>query len=939
MVPFFGGPIPFGVSDDVITISMPDDDTLSVSVNAGRDNPGTGPNMTAFDQQDAFVSYFDIDDLSSITINALDGDDEIIIDALPAGVPLTINGNTGNDTFTIGGPHIDLIQSDVTIVGGSGSDMVRVSDIFSGSGHAYDIDTTEVRVDESLTISHNVQRIEIWPGLDDDSIDVNSLNSIQALEINSSLGTNDVTINVLSSPLVTSVLGKVDVHGGSGDSDTLTINDATHLAPSDYVITGTSVGREDIQPIDYDGIEHLHVVGGISASNYDIQSTSTPTTVTGGILADTFHVGRNLFGDPDLNDINASLRIEGGDNFAGEDTVLLNDTLGSNGAYVIQDELVTGNNFAAITLVDVHHATLNTSNLGVIVHVENAEGDTRYTVNGGFGDNTYHLAFGSKVLSNFANPLVINGGVNDDDLILYDDSSAGSFSYTVTENSIDRLLFGERSLVNTDIGVTFSSMTSVELHMTDQNSNVNVQSTNPSTKYIFHGNGGSDTLNLNRHTDDDDDPFVDIEGVAVTSAAMDIEQDGFEQLNLNLGDESNTVRVHRLHSPAAINLGLGDDWVLVTPDSENLSFIQYAIAVDGQGGLDRMHLLDGNYGADAQFTVTNNSIDRSLFGPLVEPGVTYLDLDNVRLFMGAGDNVVDIDSIAADTEYLFDGGLGDDTFYVNALPKSSLTLFGSVGEDHAVITGTAGDDEVSISAGFGTSDINMPNTETATFDGLGGADVLVGEGVVGSDEQFEVEASTAAGAGDLRIITTTPRGDFLLDLAFENTESLDVVGNLKEMDTATFIGTDLDDEFEINLGAAGTNDDPVLLFFQPGSISPLLVLRNYLNFGTLRVEGRDGADAFNVFVAPTGPGTEHRNLLIDGGTPSGPGNNGDELTVYWQQVTPTPPPADPPPSPGSPVVHNQGLDQFFADYDSQHRFTIDYVDIEQKSSKNANAAG
>ena len=43
----------------------------------------------------------------------------------------------------------------------------------------------------------------------------------------------------------------------------------------------------------------MNVFGGVSPSNYDIESTSTPTTVTGGIQGDTFHVGTNVFGDPD----------------------------------------------------------------------------------------------------------------------------------------------------------------------------------------------------------------------------------------------------------------------------------------------------------------------------------------------------------------------------------------------------------------------------------------------------------------------------------------------------------------------------------------------------------------------------------------------------------------------------------------------------------------
>ena len=166
---------------------------------------------------------------------------------------------------------------------------------------------------------------------------------------------------------------------------------------------------------------------------------------------------------------------------------------------------------------------------------------------------------------------------------------------------------------------------------------------------------------------------------------------------------------------------------------------------------------------------------------------------------------------------------------------------------------------------------------------------------------------------------------------------LDLLADPGEMDAAAFIGTDQDDQFEINLGAAGTNADPVLQLFEPGGTVPLLSLRDYRNFGTLGIDGRDGADVFNIYVALTGPGTGHRNLLIDGGLPSGPGNSKDRLTVFWQGETPAPPPADPPPSAGSPVVET--TDQFFVDYDPLHQFTIDFIDVEQAKSANANANG
>ena len=918
MVNFFGSPIPFGVSDDTISISMADADTLLVSIDAGRDNPGTGPNMTPFDQQDAFVSFFDIDDISSITINALDGADEIFIHELPAGIPLTINGDAGNDTITVGVAHIDLIQSDVTVVGGPDSDTLRVSDIFSGSGHAYDVETTEVRVDNSLTITHDVNRIELYAGVDDDSIDVNSLAAGQVFEVHTSLGENNVNVNLNSSPLATSVLGDVNVHGGSGDGDTLTINDGNSFTGTSYTITGDSVGRPGIVPVEYEGIDQLNVNGAILASSYHIQSTSTPTTVTGGLLGDSFRVGTfSLFA------IDGLLTIDGGANFVGQDELQLDDALGTNGAYVIQNNLVTGNNFAGVALENVELATLDASPLDNIIHVENAPGGTRYVVNGHSGNDDVLLAFVSEDLSTIDTPLEVNGGSGDNSLFLYDESSFLPLSYTVTENSIDRLLFGEAGLLPNNIGVTFSSMTDVTLHMNSQSTNVNVQSTDPDTELIFYGNYGSDTLNLNRHLDGATDTNIHIDGPHITGENIDIQYYHFAQLNVNLGDENTRVVIEDLDSDADLNLGAGNDRLIITPESRNLTNINRTITVDGESGRDRLILHDQDNPWWANYTITPTTIDRWFFGPFPgsEPGATYDNMEIVRLFMTAHNDIVNLNGTNPDTWYDLRGRRGGDTFNINQPPSSRVTLRGGNGTDTANIFGTRGDDEVSISSGNGTADVNLISIEEANFNGLSGTDVLVYQGVEGVNEEVNVHASNIANKA-LLIVAEDVEGE-TLDLVFENTEILDLIANSGDDDTATFHGTADRDLFRINLAADGTNADAVLQLSNLSTQQPLLTLRDYRNFERLAVHGGDEADRFDVLVAPTGPGNG-RNLFIDGGSPTGPGNPRDELHIFYAR----------PPRPKIDREYNPQTDDGYASLAYEdYEFLIEFESIEKAKLK------
>ena len=116
-------------------------DTMSVSVNGGllqisvdpqSDVAGSGHLPGAGDLP-AFVSEFDVSQVSSITLTSGDGNDVINVDGLPAGVALSINAGTGSDTINI---NETAAGASVVIVSSSGADTLNVNSDGVGTASA-----------------------------------------------------------------------------------------------------------------------------------------------------------------------------------------------------------------------------------------------------------------------------------------------------------------------------------------------------------------------------------------------------------------------------------------------------------------------------------------------------------------------------------------------------------------------------------------------------------------------------------------------------------------------------------------------------------------------------------------------------------------------------------------------------------------------------------
>jgi hypothetical protein len=114
-----------GASADKVNISLAGS-TLTVSVDVGTDVPGTGA-LAGNGDLPAFVSQYDVADVSAISVQTGDGDDTITISSVDSGTSITVTAGNGNDVINIGDDaDPNGLQGTITIDAGNGADTINV---------------------------------------------------------------------------------------------------------------------------------------------------------------------------------------------------------------------------------------------------------------------------------------------------------------------------------------------------------------------------------------------------------------------------------------------------------------------------------------------------------------------------------------------------------------------------------------------------------------------------------------------------------------------------------------------------------------------------------------------------------------------------------------------------------------------------------------------
>src|SRR5687768_1512400 len=322
-----------GASGDRITISL-DGSTLSVGVDPIADVPGTGALAGAGDLP-AFVTTYDVSQVSSIVVNAGDGNDTITINGVPAGLTVTVNGDGGNDTvnfsnvpagaivnafggfgndtFSLGGGNLLAnVLGDISMDGGSGTDTVSFDDSTDDGDDGYTIGLNGFTKTGSNVFGFTgTEAVGLKANPFNNTIQV--LASLSTRPITVEAGDGDDTVNVGGGRL-TNLPALVTIDG-QGGNDTVTLDDSTSPTGEIYNVGTSTVNRAGFGGLAFSNAETLRLLAdtGNSIVVVDDAPAGVNLIVNGGEGDDTLTINETSSGSP-----------VGVESSAGSDTVNVN---------------------------------------------------------------------------------------------------------------------------------------------------------------------------------------------------------------------------------------------------------------------------------------------------------------------------------------------------------------------------------------------------------------------------------------------------------------------------------------------------------------------------------------------------------------------------------------------------------------------------------------
>ncbi|HET6575770.1 MAG TPA: calcium-binding protein [Fimbriiglobus sp.] len=783
-----------GASSDTITVTR-SGGTIAVSVNCGVDVPGTGTGFAANDQQDAFVSLFNVGQVTSIVVQAGDGNDAVTIGG-DVGVPVSVDGQAGNDT---------LIGGDITLIGGAGNDYLYGStgnDSLTGG----DGNDTLYGLDGNDTLAGGNDNDQIYAGTGANTVTDGTGNDLidlsqNAVAVNYATGFgNDTVIGTAFNDILTGSSGTDRLEGrggndqltGAGGDDQMFGGD-----DSDTFVWNPGDGSDLIEG--ESGTDALAFNGSGSAEVFTLSAVGTRVE----LLRDLGGIDMDVAGVEQVN-LNAG---------GGTDTATVND-LTTTGVQFVNVNVgtdgdsdgvtVNGRTVADNLLTSVSASVVKTAGLGYDVNVSGAAAaDDTLTVNGNNGDDSIKAEAGVEatiaVVLNGGNgndtlsaDATLNGGADNDTLV------GGAGNDTLNGGAGNDVLDGRGSANTLDGGA-------------DTDTILVSGTSGADTIAATHGAG---SFNITGGPSAGTNTISGMEAVRVEAG------DGADGITLNLlaagglnytvlgGDPIGTLAGDSLtiNSSAAMTVTTGPendagsvDAATTTPT--NVSFDEIEVLIIGGGGGAVVNGTNGNdaitvIARDDSYNPAANGVQD--FTAVVNAGLEVLYLDQPSLIvnaLGGADTVVvrapAPNNALWDVAVTIDGGApsagdpsGSDRVVVetpgaavesvNYLPTSAdagtldlvslsspvalvaieeLLYDGEADDDSLTVVGTAGPDTIAHTPGAGDQEgafrvngflaigyQNMGAGAVLTADGAGDADTFAVHGTAVNDS-FAVDAA------------------------------------------------------------------------------------------------------------------------------------------------------------------------------------------------------
>jgi Ca2+-binding RTX toxin-like protein len=257
-----------GASSDTIIVQR-NGNSLRVSIDIGVDVPGTGPGFLPRDQQDAFLSFFDVSDINGIRIEGFGGADRVEL--------------IGNFEFL----------DDLEVFGGAGTDIINGSAMIGSQGMVAFGD------DQSDTLIGSPADDRLFGGTNSDTIDGRGGNDFLVGASGNDIMTggsgNDRMIggefiDALDAPMTD--LGQDELDGGAGE-DSIIGDDGSFLP---LIIRENAGGNDTI----LGGLNDDLIFGG--AGNDEIQGQGGNDVIAAGRGNDLVIGGSALLVNQSLSD-------------------------------------------------------------------------------------------------------------------------------------------------------------------------------------------------------------------------------------------------------------------------------------------------------------------------------------------------------------------------------------------------------------------------------------------------------------------------------------------------------------------------------------------------------------------------------------------------------------------------------------------------------------
>ena len=863
-----------GNSSDDITITR-NGAAVRVSVNVGTDAPGTGAFSGAQDLP-AFVT--DFNNVTAIRIDAFGGDDDLLIETVASGRPITIDAGAGNDTIRFGdvANTLNNIDSDVVVFGGAGTDFVLLDDSTNDlvdDTYTIDVNATGTTFDRGafpLVTLSGVETADLDTNGGFDTFNVNRLSLGLALDIDASGGNDTLNLAAPSDDLGF-IAGDVGFEAGTG-TDIANLFDTTPAGATTFTLANGGINhvldRPNFGSLSFGTqLETVNLSTGAGANTFNLVELNSFTALTINAGGGNDHLNLGTAAPQTIDALDGPITFNGE---TGTDDVTLNDQASA---------AVNTYTFTSDTLDRVGFGLLDFGGAVETVTLNGGAGANTYViepalvslaadvnVNAQASADTFEVAPGSNSMQLVINAdLAFNGGGGSDTINLHDSASSVSFPYSIDLDSVTRgaspVNYSGVELITLD-GATGSNAFSVvgstaELVLTGNDGNDSLvvggsaqNLDNIDNDISFDGGPGIDTVELRDQQNAAASTYIITQTTFDRSAFPLLTYGKVETFTVQGGSGGNPFAVQSLFGATDLVLfgNGGNDQFLLGSAASSLEPLDGAIIVHGGANTDSISVNDQAELLGLGFTVTATTVSRSGFGGLTYDTAESLSV-NAGNAAGSANKLHNIESTAAGTTVALNAGSGNDSIRISNTAMlvsniaATVNVNGQGGTDALVIqdANNANDDVHSLSATTYQSD----NSALISYGGVEGLTLNAGAG----DSDINLAGSLA----------TTPmainagNGSDSINLGALGGFASAVVANGQGGEDVVFVndqvpGTDaytLTSSILVRSGfpglTYGTSEQFGLLAQDGGN-----TITVNSTFGPTRIDANDGTDTINV---------------------------------------------------------------------------------------------